>query len=139
MTWLGSHQVFSKRQQTVIADGLLQRDVFDQETLSAAFGPYFANGAGLQCSSGKSDDIVHGCRPVFAITSQLNSSAAPRLVGLTCFADLPIIADRTWVKWQKRVTVKVGGNCGRRCSSRLQHFLVVLEYCSNHVIDEVIR
>jgi hypothetical protein len=57
----GSHQVFPERQQAVIADGLLQRDVFDQEPFQPAYGPAFAYGTGLRSSTGKSDDVAHGC------------------------------------------------------------------------------
>ena len=38
----GSHQVFPEHHQAVNADSLLQRDVFDQEPFSAAYGPSFA-------------------------------------------------------------------------------------------------
>ena len=56
----GSHQVFPERQQTVIADGPLQRDVFDQEMFPAPPGPCFANVTGFLSSIGKSDDVIHG-------------------------------------------------------------------------------
>ena len=57
----GSHQVFPKRQQAVVADSLFERDVFNQETFLAAPGPFFANRTGLWSSTRKLDDVVHGC------------------------------------------------------------------------------
>jgi hypothetical protein len=56
-----SHEVFPERQQAVIADGRLQRDVIDRKTVTAANGPSFAYGTGLRSSTGKSDDVAHGC------------------------------------------------------------------------------
>jgi hypothetical protein len=56
----GSHKGFPERQQTLMAKGLLQRNVFDQEALPAAPWPCFANGTDFAPLVGKSDDVVHG-------------------------------------------------------------------------------
>src|SRR5205823_827508 len=60
------------------------------------------------------------------------------LIRLPRFSDLPVIANRPWMERQKGVAIDVGGNSGRRGGMRLHHFLVVLEDCSDHVVDEVI-
>jgi hypothetical protein len=55
--------VFPERQQAVIANGLLQRDAFDQEPFPAAYRPCLAYATGFGSSTRKPDDVVHSCPP----------------------------------------------------------------------------
>src|ERR1700760_3174662 len=60
------------------------------------------------------------------------------LVRLARLSDLPVITNRPWMERQKRVAIDIGRNGSRCRGMRLHHFLMVLEHCSDHVVDEVV-